>query len=260
MKLLSLVSSALRPLNSIYRTAQISIRNRRFERWQRQNPAGRFSDYFAETKRDTLRLGRKHYTLGNNLKGGSFADSGLPTFKLLLENGLTTDSTCVDYGCGTLRVGFHIIRYLRRGAYWGLDLDESFLEVGRNLVGNELLGEKAPNLFVISPEAISNAAAVRPDLLLSNSVLIHVHPDELAEYLKNIITIIGDTGRAVVTGKWSPSDTIRFSGQSWAHSVIELDQLASRLGARLSPIREQEMRLDPLGLPLKTGALLITPI
>ena len=172
MKLLSLVSSALRPLNSIYRAAQISIRNRRFERWQRQNPTGRFSDYFAETKRNELRLGRKHLTLGGNLKGGPFADLGLPTFKLLLENGLTTDSTCVDYGCGTLRVGFHIIRYLRRGAYWGLDLDESFLEVGRNLVGNELLAEKAPNLFVISPEATSKAAAARPDLLLSNSVLI----------------------------------------------------------------------------------------
>jgi hypothetical protein len=43
------------------------------------------------------------------------------------------------------------------------------------------------------------AAEAKPALLVSLKVLIHVHPDELYEYFGNILTIIGDSGRAIIT-------------------------------------------------------------
>ena len=70
---------------------------------------------------------------------------------------------------------------------------------------------KAPNLRVISPATVSEVAAARPAILFSLKVLIHVHPDELDEYLGNILTIIGNSGRAIIMGKSSAGESFQFA-------------------------------------------------
>jgi hypothetical protein len=55
--------------------------------------------------------------------------------KSLIVYGLKPEDTCVDHGCGALRIGLHAIRYLERGAYWGLDIEEFLLDEGREEVG-----------------------------------------------------------------------------------------------------------------------------
>jgi hypothetical protein len=41
---------------------------------------------------------------------------------------------CVDFGCGSLRLGQHAIRYLDRSNYWGVDLTDSFIRAGIDLL------------------------------------------------------------------------------------------------------------------------------
>ena len=74
---------------------------------------------------------------------------------MLTKNGLTEDTVCVDYGCGTLRIGVHVIEHLGRGAYWGFDIDEAFLDKGRELIGAQTYIEKAPHLRVVSPASVA---------------------------------------------------------------------------------------------------------
>jgi len=54
--------------------------------------------------------------------------SGRWAFSQLLSEGLKPDDVLVDYGCGTLRMGLHAIRYLAPGNYWGLDINEKVLK------------------------------------------------------------------------------------------------------------------------------------
>ena len=152
------------PLRSVFRSARIFTQNRAFQKWKRENPSKHFSDYFAEIVRPGLQRGQAHPTLGRNLPGSAFGEAAKKTLKMLIANGLNEDDVCVDYGCGTLRVGVHVIKYLQRGAYWGLDVDEAVLEEGRKLVGNSLLTGKAPHLHVISPRSIAEAAAAKPKI------------------------------------------------------------------------------------------------
>ena len=117
-----------------------------------------------------LLRGEKHASLGSNLLGKPFAESGLSTLQMLIEHGLTRDDVCVDYGCGTLRVGIQIINYLKPGAYWGLD-SNPILREGLNLVDADLVAEKGSHLRVISPDSVAEAAAARPRFLCSLKVL-----------------------------------------------------------------------------------------
>lgn len=223
--------------------AKLAVQNAQFKLWQWRHPGATFKDYFGEVVSEHVTQGRLHPTLGENLHGGKFGEFGQDAFNRIVKFGLAPDDFCVDYGCGTLRVGVHFIRYLDRGHYWGLDIHQKLLDEGARLVGDELMAEKEPHLHVLSPASVKLAAEAKPKLLFSIAVLIHVHPDELAEYFGNIVAIIGGSGRAIMTGKWSTTRTEQLALLSWAHSLPLMTELVDRLGGRLSVLSQEDRKV-----------------
>jgi hypothetical protein len=143
---------------AILRGPKILIQKAQFLLWKQRNPSGSFKDYFLEIVKGDLARGVAHPTLGPNLQGESFELSGQNTFSNLARRyDIQPDDVCVDYGCGTLRVGVHAVRYLNPGCYWGMDIGEFLLAEGRELIGSDLLNEKMPHLHVISDEAVAKS-------------------------------------------------------------------------------------------------------
>jgi hypothetical protein len=220
-----------RSLMSFLKTAKLLVRKTEFLLWKRKNPSAAFTDYFLKIVYGDLARGLSHPTLGPKLCKGSFGISGQKTFQTLARRyGVGPGDTCVDYGCGTLRVGVHAIKYLRRDRYWGMDISAPFLAQGLELIGRDLARTKRPNLRVISPESIAEVAAAKPKLVFSVNVLLHVHPAELSEYANNILALIGNTGAAVIAGEWNESRTIQIARQSWIHSEVSLREATEAAG------------------------------
>jgi hypothetical protein len=182
--------------------------------------------------------------LGPNLLEGSFEESGEKRFRSIVRAGLKPDDIYVDYGCGTLRVGLHAINYLNPGNYWGMDIAETLLETGRDLIGETLMAEKKPNLRVITPEAVAEVAAQKPQLLFSTRVLKAVHEGDLTEYIQNIVRIIGDSGRAIVHGKWSGGDSFQYEDWKWAHGMNEIRDMLAKVGCTVTVLRENTRPVD----------------
>jgi hypothetical protein len=231
--------------------------NIRSDKWQKRNPSKNHQDFYAESVEFKLRKGRPHRNLGSHLFDAEHGTSGKGFIKKLSALGLKPEDTCVDYGCGTLRLGIHVIKYLQPGAYWGMDISEFLLEEGRKLIGDGLSTKKQPHLRVISAESVAEAAAAKPTMLFSVKVLIHVHPGELAEYFRNIMTIIGASGQAIITGKWSEKETLRYSQLSWAHSIDSVQGFVKAKGGNVEILREQECRLEHIDHTARTGMLRI---
>jgi SAM-dependent methyltransferase len=222
-------------LFSLLRKAKSLVHDVQFLLWKRRHPSASFKDYFIEIVRSDFKRGRAHPTLGPNLSRESFGVSGQKTFPVLARRySIGPDDTCVDYGCGTLRVGIHAIEYLNPCRYWGMDISELLLAQGAELIGSDLARRKSPNLRVISPASLAEAAAAKPKLVFSVNVLLHVHPDELFEYLTNILTLMGETGIGVVSGAWSYSRTSQIARQSWIHSEGHLREIARAAGGQLA--------------------------
>lgn len=222
--------------------------NADFENWKKRNPAGSFKDFYAQAEEIELGKNRIHPTLGGQLTTGPYEEAGLPIFRSLTRLGLKADDVCVDYGCGTLRIGLHLIRFLQREAYFGLDISAKLLEEGRTLIGKKLWEEKAPRLRVISPESLAEVAAAKPSLVFSNAVLIHVHPGELTEYLDNLIDLTGAPGRAFIFSRWTHGETIQTSGHSWAHNKARLEELVRRRGVSFSVVSDEPAKSAPKGV------------
>jgi hypothetical protein len=215
--------------------------------WRSQNPSGQFKDFYAEKVERSLRKGKPHRTLGANLIHREYGTSGKQLFETLVTFGLKPNDMCVDYGCGTLRIGVHAIKYLAPGAYWGMDVSHFVLQQGRELLGDPLWTEKRPNLRVISTESVAEVAANGPAMLFSNRVLFHVHPDELSEYFRNIIKIIGVSGQAIITGDWSIGETFQRGQSRWAHAISRIRNLAEAEGGVIEMISERECSSERFG-------------
>ena len=227
------------------------------KKWRKQTPSEPFKDYFAASVEAKLRGGKPHASLGGNLLDGEYGVSGASHFKRIVDFGLNPGDTCVDYGCGTLRVGIHAITYLGKGAYWGLDISDFLLEEGRKLIGETLYREKQPHLRVISEASVAEATAAKPALLFSEKVLIHVHPDDLLEYFRNVLRIIGVSGQAIIRGKWSDKRTIAYSSRSWAHSIYTIEELIRAQGGSLTIVKEEGRKLRQTGKAVRFGTLRI---
>ncbi|HWE18518.1 MAG TPA: class I SAM-dependent methyltransferase [Hyphomicrobiaceae bacterium] len=234
--------------------AKLALQNYRFKLWRLRHPQATFKDYFATIAKDDLARGHQHPSLGEHLKWGDRSELGGASFKRLLKYGITPQDVFVDYGCGTLRMGVHAIRFLERGRYWGFDIDQALLDEGARLIGPEM-ENKAPNLRVISAAAVREAAQAKPAFLFSLKVLIHVHPDELDEFFGNILTIIGTSGRAILTGKWSSGEPFQFARQSWAHSLERLTESVARHGGQLIVLKQDDSPRTDIVAEAKTGIL-----
>jgi len=115
--------------------------DRRFAKWKKHNPGKTYADFYAADVENKIRKGKSHYTLGGRgwvpghgpaieFDEQSFADRGLAIWEQILAFGLEPQMRCVDYGCGSLRLGQHAMRYLDPGHYYGVDVVEAFINEG----------------------------------------------------------------------------------------------------------------------------------
>lgn len=207
-----------------------------FRRWARNNPGKSYADFYVDRVERRVRLGRPHPTLGTRgfAKGQgesvawdaeSFAERGLENWQQFLDFGLEPHMRCVDYGCGSLRLGQHAIRYLDRDNFWGVDVSHSFMTAGLDLLGAELVAEKRPRLSLIDPSSIEQIGRWAPDFIISNAVLQHVPEDELPLYFERLARMMVTGGKAFVVFVEGEAVT-RVKAASWAYPPAFLERIA----------------------------------
>ena len=78
--------------------------------------------------------------------GGLWDHLGPLQLEVLRAHGLRPEHRLLDIGCGSLRGGRHLMRYLEPGNYWGLDISPEILAAARQLVAQEGLAGREPHL------------------------------------------------------------------------------------------------------------------
>ncbi len=223
-----------------------------YRRWLKQHEGSDFKQFYIDTIEHCLvGEGRPHSTLGPQPIWERQADAIL---RQLVGLGLRRGDTVVDYGCGTLREGIHLIRYLEEGGYVGLDIDERILDAGRRLAGPELLADKKPCLAVVTPGVVAQAAAARPAWIVSSYVISQMPPDELDGYFDTLAKLMEGGGKAALQLRlaWR---TRQYARTGWYHNrrlVMRrlarrgfeiLEMTTRRLTSRPYKVRGSEVRL-----------------
>ena len=187
-----------------------------------------------------MRLGRAHPTLGPrgwapgheaevDWDADSFAERGMRMWHQIRAFGLEPAMRCVDYGCGSLRLGQHAIQYLEPGNYWGIDVSEAFIDEGIKLIGADLIREKCSRFGVINPFMLAEIGRWEPDFIFSNAVLQHVPPNELGVFFERLAMMMGPHTRAYVLFI-SADRQLRVKATNWAYPADDLIASIARSG------------------------------
>ena len=214
----------------------------RYRFWRMANSGRSFADFYAHRIDRRLARGFRHATLGRNdhtqsnplrHRSGHVElppwERGRGTFDFIKTFGLQPTQRCVDYGCGSLRIGMHLMQALDTGNYWGVDITPRFYEAGLTLIDADLISAKRPRLDVISDGVLRQIREWQPDLVVSVSVLMHVPPAEVAEFLRRIIDLLSGDARALILFDRTDRNR-RIGSMSWSYSegflcdhVLEID-------------------------------------
>lgn len=192
----------------------------RFSKYRESHPSATHAQFNMERVAEKVKHGNKHHSLGDNLDGGDFWQAGAAKAAMYWRMGsVSRRSKVIDYGCGSLRIGAHFIRDLDPGCFLALDVNDEFYEMGKQLVGEELLQEKVPRFGVISEEVVANAEGFGADLVYSNAVCYQVYPDELQTYFDSLTRLAAKPGSQVVFNCMTASEEVRYSHRSWARPL-----------------------------------------
>jgi SAM-dependent methyltransferase len=254
------------------RKLRIAIEDARWRAWQSAHPAGSFADYYAQQISSSLAAGQPHRTLGRAaysdqglFSGGRkwsperFARRGLEKYAPLRDWGLRPDERVIDYGCGSLRIGQHLIRYLDRGNYIGLDVTDAFYRDGLQMLEPGLAEAKAPSLAVIDDATLARLAQNPPDVILSVAVVMHVPPNELAAFFRRLLSLAGRATRVMLHVDVAARE-LRTAPKSWAYPTEHFRQLIGALRPDLDfniELRHVKGRLD--GIAWQHGIITLTP-
>ena len=126
--------------------------------------------------------------------GGKWDEVGQLQYDFLVEQGLQPHHQMLDIGCGTLRGGRHVIRFLDAGHYTGTDLSPRAIAHAEELVEREGLSEKRPSLLVSESGDLkfSEFPGRQFDVILAQSVFTHLAPESIEECFAHVGQVMND--------------------------------------------------------------------
>jgi SAM-dependent methyltransferase len=172
-----------------------TVKGKRIRPWHTRHTMG--FDY------RTLRLAARAIRKGAHkahLGGGAahFAERGEFQLALLRQLGLERGHRLLDVGCGPLRGGLPLIRFLAPGRYRGVDANASLVEAAHHELGEAGLADVRPRVTLLADFEFATLAE-RFDFVLLFSVLNHCTPDERAHFFANVPDVMADGARIVVS-------------------------------------------------------------
>jgi len=126
--------------------------------------------------------------------GGLWEEVGKLQFDFLVRRGLKPEHKMLDIGCGTLRGGMHFIRYLIAGKYHGMDISSKAIQYGVQLLIDEGLINKNPQLVISGRRDLKFKAFYgdKFDYFLAQSVFTHLKSEHIEECFRYIGDVMHD--------------------------------------------------------------------
>jgi SAM-dependent methyltransferase len=119
--------------------------------------------------------------------GGMWDAIGRLQFDFMRERGLSHEMVFVDIGCGCFRGGVHFIRFLDAGHYYGLEMNQTLIDLGFE---KELkpagLAEKLPREICNDVFDFIGLGSVRFDMALALSVFTHLNFNQIRLCLERL--------------------------------------------------------------------------
>src|SRR5205807_9324011 len=151
-----------------------------------------------------------------------FAFAGREQVEFMLRAGLQRSSRVLDIGCGVLRAGYWLIRFLDVDCYCGIEPSGDRLAIGKELVGSDVIAGKRPR-FDCNARFESSVFGDKFDFFLAYSIWTHASKLQIAAMLDLFLRDSRAGGTFLATflpANWLAPD---YRGVQWLGTSHESD-------------------------------------
>jgi len=128
-------------------------------------------------------------------------------FDFLKEQGLQKHHKVLDFGCGSGRLGIHLIEFLDKGCYYGIESHANSLRAFAEYeIPKSQLAGKTPRLLLDRKFNFKHFNS-NYDLVIETSVTQHIYDDNMIKIAyENIAQVLKENGQYLVSPRLRFSD------------------------------------------------------
>jgi SAM-dependent methyltransferase len=115
-------------------------------------------------------------------------------YTFLIQQGLKPQHRFLDIGCGPLRGGYPVIKYLDKGCYTGIDIRPKAIENAKKQIKKGNLSHKQPNLIISDSFGKNELKLKGFDIIWCFQVFYHLESDILEACLAQISNLLDKNG------------------------------------------------------------------
>lgn len=112
--------------------------------------------------------------------------------------GMSQPSKVLDIGCGPGRGAKHLLGFLNKGNYCGIDNNFDFIKAALAMVKMEKLAQKRPEFFVVENFDVKQIKR-QFDYAIAFSVLNHCNPRERRVFFKKVHNALSEDGKLYIS-------------------------------------------------------------
>jgi SAM-dependent methyltransferase len=131
--------------------------------------------------------------------GGKWTVMGPMQRDFLVAQGLMPGHRLLDVGCGPLRAGIHFVEYLDPGNYYGIEINQTLLDVGYEQELPARIRERLPRDHLRATDRFDCDFGVTFDYAIAHSVFTHVSLNQIRLCLYRVAQRMGPDGRFFAT-------------------------------------------------------------
>ena len=113
---------------------------------------------------------------------GEFESGGRMIFEVLLAEGLIPSSRLLDVGCGAVRLGYWVLRFLDPGRYFGIEPNIEMRDAGLALIEPDVISRAQP-AFSETTDSTSRVFGENFDFVVARSIWTHATKPQISAML-----------------------------------------------------------------------------
>jgi len=172
-------------------------------------------------------------TAANRPVNPAYLDNAARQVNYLKHRGLKPDHDFLEYGCGILRVGLHLMKYMEDGRYVAADISDNRVQKGVGILKENGIDPSRYRAVVLTNEEAKELGDQRFDFIIAHDVFPHMPTNECTVCLKTLSRHLKPEGQLFVTFSMADAAHATNAKDYWV-TRSEVHAMAEKAGLSVS--------------------------